>query len=65
MGKTYAKNRVKIVTLKKWLIVQLNWKCYKHPPITPPNMDINVRTFEHHEPLFHTCHESLHQIDED
>jgi len=64
MGKNNPKNWVKIVTPKKWLTMTLNWRCYKHPPIAPPNLGVNLTSFEHHELLFRSCHKLLHQIDE-
>jgi hypothetical protein len=33
--------------------------------ITPPNPIVNSTSFECHEPLSHTRHESLHQTNED
>jgi len=65
MGRVDPNNQAKTVTLEKWLIVTLNWRCYKHPPISPPNLDTNLTLLEYREPLFHTHLESLHQIDED
>jgi hypothetical protein len=65
MEKISPKNQVKTITLEKRLIMRPNWKHYKHPPIAPPNMGANIKLFEHHEPLFHTHHKSLHQTDED
>jgi hypothetical protein len=55
---------MKIETFEKWLTVPLNWKHYEHPPIAPPNLNANIRLLKSHEPLFHTYHELLHQIDE-
>ncbi len=43
----------------------LNWKHYGHPHVATPNLGANLTSFEHHEPLFHTHHESLHQSNED
>jgi hypothetical protein len=65
MGNVDLENLTKTITLKKWLVVTLSWKCYKHPPTTPPNMGVNLTLFKRHEPLFHTNHKLLHQIDED
>jgi hypothetical protein len=65
MGKIDLENWAKIVTPEKWLIVTSNWKRYGYPPITPPNLDANLTSFKHHEPLFHNHHELLDQIDED
>jgi len=64
-GKTNFKNQIKIVTLEKYLTMIPNWKHYGHPPIAPPNLGANLTSFKHHEPLFHTYHKLLHQIDED
>jgi hypothetical protein len=64
MGKTDPKNYAKIIILEKWLVVTSNWKCYIHPPITPPNLGVNLTSFKCHEPLFHTRHKSLHEMDE-
>jgi hypothetical protein len=64
MGKFDPKNWTKIVIPEKWLIMRSNWKHYEHPPIAPPNLGANLPSFKCHEPLFHTRHESLHQIDE-
>ncbi len=49
-----------------WKMVDcdIELRCYGHPPIAPPNLGANLTLFECHEPLFHTCHESLHQINE-
>jgi hypothetical protein len=47
----HPKNRMKIVTSKKWLTMIPNWKHYEHPPITPPNLGANLTSFECHEPL--------------
>jgi len=38
MGKTNPKNQAKIITFKKWLTIKPNWRCYGHPPVTPPNL---------------------------
>jgi len=65
MEKVDFKNRTKIVTPEKWLTMTSNWKHYEHPPIAPPNVGANLTLLEHHEPLFHACHNSLYQIDED
>jgi hypothetical protein len=65
MGKDDLDDKVKTKTHEKWLIVTLNWRCYKHPHVTPPNLNVNLTLFECHEPPFHTHHESLCQIDKD
>jgi hypothetical protein len=65
IGKVDPKNWVKIITPKKWLIMTLNWKCYRHPPIAPSNLGVSLTSLERHEPLLHTHHKSLHQIDEE
>jgi len=64
MGKVDSKNQTKAVILEKWLIMTTNWRCYKHPPIAPPNLGANLTLHKHHEPLFHTRHKSLHQTNE-
>jgi hypothetical protein len=65
MGKVNPKNQLKTVTLGKWLAVLPNWRHYRHPLVAPPNLGVNPISLKHNEPLFHTHHESLHQIDED
>jgi len=56
MWKTNLDNRAKIVILNKRLIVKMNWRHYKHPPIIPFNLNANLTSFKHHEPLFHIRH---------
>jgi hypothetical protein len=65
MEKYDLENRAKTVTFEKWLTVTPNWRCYRHPLITSPNMGVNLTSFECHEPLFHIYYESLHQTNED
>jgi hypothetical protein len=64
-GKFDPKNLTKTVIPKKWVIVTSNWRHYGHPFITSPNLDENLTSLKHCEPLFHTHHELLHQIDEE
>jgi hypothetical protein len=64
MRKVNPKNLVKIITPKKWLVMTPNWRCFGHPPITPPNLGANLTSLECHKPLSHIHHESLHQTDE-
>ncbi len=61
MGKADLKNRMKIVTPKKWLIVTQNWRHYKHPLVAPPNLGANLTSWT----IVSHPQESLHQIDED
>jgi len=65
MGKVDPNNQAKTIIPKKWMVVTLNWKCYGHLLVAPTNLDANLTLLERCEPLSHTCHESLHQIDED
>ncbi len=65
MGKVDLEYWAKIVIFEKWLIMTLNWRHYKHPPIAPPDMGANLTSFKRHEPLFHTYHKLLHQTNED
>ncbi len=64
MGKVDLKNWAKTVIHEKWLMVTPNWKCYGHPFVAPPNLGANLTSLKHREPLFHTHHELLHQIDD-
>jgi hypothetical protein len=65
MEKINLENQMKIITFKTWVTMTLNRRCYEHPFIAPPNLDVNLTLLECHELLFHTRHELLHQINED
>jgi hypothetical protein len=65
MGKFNPKNQMKTITLGKWLAMLPNRRHYEHPFVAPPNLDVNLTSLKHNEPLSHAHHESLHQIDED
>jgi len=56
---------MKTIILKKWLAVLPNQRHCGHPLVTPPNLGVNLTSLKRNEPLSHTHHESLHQIDED
>jgi hypothetical protein len=60
MEKVDLENYAKIKILAKWLTMTLNWKCYKHPLVAPPNLCVNLTSFKHPEPLFHSHHKLLH-----
>jgi hypothetical protein len=65
MEKVDPKNLKNTIILKKWLIMTPNWRCFRQPLVTPPNLGANLTLLKCHEPLCHIYHKSLHQINED
>ncbi len=65
MKRNDLKNRPKTIIFEKWLIMTWNWRGYKHPPTTPPNLGVDLTSFKCHEPLSHIRKKLLHQTDED
>jgi hypothetical protein len=65
MGRANPNNWMKTVTFEKWLTMTPNWRCYKHPPIAPPNLGADLTSLKCYKPLFYTWHKSLHQTNED
>jgi hypothetical protein len=65
MEKVDPKNLKNTIIPKKWLIMTPNWRCFRQPLVTPPNLGANLTLLKCHEPLCHIYHKSLHQINED